>query len=82
MRSLTSSPDRICILSSLSWKEGEKEDKEKKERKKRKKKKEKEREEKEKKSVRKKREKKKKLDLSRINLVPEFGLESVLRTVQ
>ena len=33
MRSLTSSPDRICILSSLSWKEGEKEDKEKKEKK-------------------------------------------------
>ena len=81
MRSLTSSPDRICILSSLSWKEGEKEDKEKK-REKRKEKKEKEGEEKEKKGVRKKREKKKKLDLSRINLVPEFGLESVLRTVQ
>ena len=34
-----------------------------------------------KKSVRKK-ERRKKLDLSRINLVPEFGLESVLRTVQ
>ena len=34
-----------------------------------------------KKSVKKKREEKK-LDLSRINLVPEFGLESVLRTVQ
>ena len=34
------------------------------------------------KNVRKKREEKKKLDLSRINLVPEFGLESVLRTVQ
>ena len=53
----------------------------KKKREKRKEKKEKEGEEKEKKSVRKKREKKK-LDLSRINLVPEFGLESVLRTVQ
>ena len=37
-----------------------------------------------KKSVRKKREEKKKqnLDLSRLNLVVEFGLESVLRTVQ
>ena len=81
MRSLTSSPDRICILSSLSWKEGEKEDKEKKE-KKGKKKKEKEGEEKEKKSVRKKKREEKKLDLSRINLVPEFGLKSVLRTVQ
>ena len=81
MRSLTSSPDRICILSSLSWKEGEKEDKEKK-REKRKEKKEKEGEEKEKKSVRKKKREEKKLDLSRINLVPEFGLESVLRTVQ
>ena len=81
MRSLTSSPDRICILSSLSWKEGEKEDKEKK-REKRKEKKEKEGEEKEKKGVRKKREKKKKLDLSRINLVVEFGLKSVLHTVQ
>ena len=80
MRSLTSSPDRICILSSLSWKEGEKEDKEKKREKKGKKKKEKEGEEKEKKSVRKKR-REKKLDLSRINLVPEFGLESVLRIV-
>ena len=80
MRSLTSSPDRICILSSLSWKEGEKEDKKKRE-KKGKKKKEKEGEEKEKKGVKKKREEKK-LDLSRINLVPEFGLESVLRTVQ
>ena len=41
--------------------------------------------EKEKKSVRKKKreEKKKEIsDLSRINLVPEFGLESVLRSVQ
>ena len=82
MRSLTSSPDRICILSSLSWKEGEKEDKEKKREKKGKKKKEKEGEEKEKKSVRKKKREEKKLDLSRINLVPEFGLESILRTVQ
>ena len=70
-------PDPICILSSLSWKE-KKEDREKK---RKKEKKEKEREEKEKKSVRKK-ERRKKLDLSRINLVPEFGLESVLRTVQ
>ena len=78
MRSLTSSPDRICILSSLSWKEEEKEEKEKKG----KKKKEKEGEEKEKKSVRKKKREEKKLDLSRINLVPEFGLESILRTVQ
>ena len=59
MRSFTSSLDPICILSSLSWKEGEKEDKEKKREKKGKKKKEKEGEEKEKKSVRKKREKKK-----------------------
>ena len=53
----------------------------KKKEKKGKKKKEKEGEEKEKKGVRKKREEKK-LALSRINLVPEFGLESVLRTVQ
>ena len=82
MRSLTSSPDRICILSSLSWREGEKEDKEEKKREKRKEKKEKEGEEKEKKSVRKKKREEKKLDLSRINLVPEFGLESVLRPVQ
>ena len=79
--SLTSSPDRICILSSLSWKEGEKEDKEKKERKKERKKRKRGRR-KRKKSVRKKRREEKKLDLSRINLVPEFGLESVLRTVQ
>ena len=50
--------------------------------KKREEKKEKEREEKEKKSVRKKKREEKKSDLSRINLVPEFGLESVLRTVQ
>ena len=76
MRSFTSSPDPICILSSLSWKEGEKK------REKRKEKKRKRGRRKIKKSVRKKREKKKKLDLSRINLVPEFGLESVLRTVQ
>ena len=39
------------------------------------------REKRKKKSVRKKREKKKKLDLSRLNLVVEFGLESVLCTV-
>ena len=76
MRSFTSSPDPICILSSLSWKEGEKEDKEKKREKKERK-----RERRKKKREKKKREEKK-LDLSRINLVPEFGLESVLRTVQ
>ena len=70
-------PDPICILSSLSWKEGEKKIEEKKKGKKKKK-----REEKEKKSVRKKKREEKKSDLSRINLVPEFGLESVLRTVQ
>ena len=81
MRSFTSSPDPICILSSLSWKEGEKEDKEKK-REKRKEKKEKEGEEKEKKRREKKKREEFFLDLSRINLVPEFGLESVLRTVQ
>ena len=39
------------------------------------------RKEKKKKCEKKKREEKKS-DLSRINLVPEFGLESVLRTVQ
>ena len=72
MRSLTSSPDRICILSRLSWKEGEKEDKKRERKKERKKRKRGRR--KRKKGVRKKREKKKKLDLSRINLVPEFGL--------
>ena len=38
--------------------------------------------EKEKKSVRKKREKKKNPDLFRLNLVVEFGLKSVLCTVQ
>ena len=61
--------------------EREKKDREKKERKKKKKKSEKK--EKEKKSVRKKREKKKNQnsDLSRLNLVVEFGLESVLCTV-
>ena len=80
MRSFTSSLDPICILSSLSWKEGEKKEREKKERKKERKKK-KKREKKKKKSVRKKGEKKKS-DISRINLVPEFGFEYVLRTVQ
>ena len=58
-------PDPICILSSLSWKEGEKKI-----------------EKKMKKKSEKKKREEKKLDLSRINLVPEFGLESVLRTVQ
>ena len=53
----------------------------KKKREKRKEKKEKEGEEKEKKCEKKKREEKNS-DLSRINPVPEFGLESVLRTVQ
>ena len=80
MRSFTSSPDPICILSSLSWKEGEKKKTEKKREKKKKKSEKKEK----KKSVRKKREKKKKQnsDLSRLNLVVEFGLESVLCTVE
>ena len=57
---------------------------EKKTRKKGEKKSEKKKGEKEKKSVRKKREKKKNQnsDLSRLNLVVEFGLESVLCTVQ
>ena len=79
MRSFTSSLDPIYILSSLFWKEGEKK-REKNEKKRRKKSQRKKRRER-KKSVRKK-ERRKKLDLSRINLVPEFGLESVLRTVQ
>ena len=39
-------------------------------------------EKKKKKKREKKKREEKKLDLSRINLVPEFGLESVLRTVQ
>ena len=81
MRSLTSSPDPICILSSLSWKEGEKKEREKKREKKGKKKRKRERRKRKKKREKKKREEKKS-DLSRINLVPEFGLESVLRTVQ
>ena len=80
MRSFTSSLDPICILSSLSWKEGEKKKTEKKKREKKKKKSEKKRK---KKSVRKKKreEKKQNSDLSRLNLVVEFGLESVLCTV-
>ena len=85
MRSFPSSLDPIYILSSFFWKEGErKKDREKNEREKSKKKvREKKRKEK-KKSVRKKREEKKKQnsDLSRLNLVVEFELESVLRTVQ
>ena len=81
MRSFTSSLDPICILSSLSWKEGErKKDREKKERKKEK---EVRKKSERKKSVRKKKreEKKQNSDLSRLNLVVEFGLESVLCTV-
>ena len=76
MRSFTSSLDPICILSSLSWKEGEKKKIEKKKKKKSEKK-------RKKKSVRKKKreEKKQNSDLSRLNLVVEFGLESVLCTV-
>ena len=83
MRSFTSSLDPICILSSLSWKEGEKKKTEKKKERKKKKKKS-EKKEKEKKCEEKKREKKKKQnsDLSRLNLVIEFGLESILCTVQ
>ena len=54
---------------------------EKKERKKERKK-NKKREKKKKKKREKKKREEKKLDLSRINVVPEFGLESVLRTVQ
>ena len=85
MRSFPSSLDPIYILSSLFWKEGERKKIEKKnERKKSKKKVRKKKERKRKKSVRKKREEKKKQnsDLSRLNLVVEFGLESVLCTVQ
>ena len=80
-----SSLDPIYILSSLFWKEGErKKDREKKREKKRVKKKVREKKRKEKKkSVRKNREEKKQnSDLSRLNLVVEFGLESVLCTVQ
>ena len=73
--------DPICILSSLFWKEGEKK-REKKREKREKRKKKKKREKKKKKKREKKKREEKKLDLSRINLVPEFGLESVLRTVQ
>ena len=65
----------------MFWKEGEKK-REKKERKKGKKSQRKKRRER-KKSVRKKREEKKQnSDLFRLNLVVEFGLESVLCTVQ
>ena len=75
---IQSTSDLVCF----GKREREKKIEKKNERKKSKKKSEKKRKRKRKKSVRKKREKKKKLDLSRINLVPEFGLESVLRTVQ
>ena len=80
---VTSSLDPICILSSLFWKEGKKERK-KQEKKKEKKKSKKKKGEKEKKCEEKNREKKKiqNSDLSKLNLVVEFGLESVLRTVQ
>ena len=64
----------------MSWKEGEKKERKKREKKERKKKK--KREKKKKKKREKKKREEKNLDLSRINLVPEFGLESVLRTVQ
>ena len=70
-------------LVCFGKREREKKIEKKNERKKSKKKSEKKRKEK-KKSVRKKREKRKKQnsDLSRLNLVLEFGLESVLCTVQ
>ena len=66
----------VCFGKREREKKIEKKTREKKSKKKSEKKKER------KKSVRKKKREEKKLDLSRINLVPEFGLESVLRTVQ
>ena len=82
MRSFPSSLDPFYILSSLFWKEGErKKDREKNERKKSKKKSEKKKKGKEKKCE-KKEKREKKSDLSTLNLVVEFGLESVLCTVQ
>ena len=82
MRSFPSSLDPLYILSSLFWKEGERKKKIEKKKEKKGKKKKKKREKKKKKKGEKKKREEKKLDLSRINLVPEFGLESVLRTVQ
>ena len=81
MRSFPSSLDPIYILSSLFWKEGERKKKIEKKKEKKGKKRKRERRKRKKKREKKKREEKK-LDLSRINLVPEFGLESVLRIVQ
>ena len=79
MRSFTSSLDPIFILSSLFWKELEKKT-EKRKRDQSKKKLDKKGEKEKEKTVRKKREKNS--DLSRLNLVVEFGLKSVLHTVQ